>query len=113
MELSKLKYEVRCNLEQLVEDQYFMSKGQRNNDAVDLCIMCHVLHEDPLEYAKLRCNRIKKNPDGATYIDLRNRVKKITPYLEKWGEVGKEYKALDFLTRDYEFPNSSLIEEDK
>ena len=112
MKLSELKYEVRANLEQLVGDQNFMRVGQRNNDAVDMAIMCHVLHEDPLQYASVKCTRVNF-PNSATYIDLRNRLKKIEPYLGKWGEEGKEYEALDYLTRDYGFPGSNDIIEDE
>lgn len=76
-------------------------QGQRNNMAVDLTCLCHVLEIDAEETAALAFDEL----GGNTYfdrIDLAERVETIKPYTYAWDAYGPD-GVFDYLTMEWEW----------
>ena len=81
----------------LINDPNFMKAGQRNDNAVNLCIVCRVLGWDEpdkwfLKFAEQHRNQF--TPDEI-YKAL-DHIKRVMPYAEAWGPEGNEGEALKY-----------------
>lgn len=89
-------------LEALQLDDKFMKSGRRNDDGVDFSIACHILGLDPMDM--LESTMLSKlKPGGRSWIEAKNVIHRINPYLSKWGPAGMEWKAIFSLQRPYSF----------
>lgn len=72
-------------LSDLFDDPDYAISGRRNDDAVNTCIASYVLDiPDPVEFIKKMClEQIKM--DGYSYAKFEEHVKRVVPYLDKWG----------------------------
>ena len=84
--------------------------GHRNNLAVDLACMCHVLALDPVEVAKAAWEQAM--PYARDETDLEDRIKTIKMYLYSWDTFGRNGVfgyLMDWYDEEVE-PSGDLIE---
>lgn len=78
----------------------FAEDGHRNNDAVNCCIALHVLGYNPLIWFNTFFKEDEVREDNRFFICdatiFMEHVKRITPYVYKWGPKGNEGNALAF-----------------
>lgn len=65
-------------LANMAEDPLMFTAGRRNNDAVNLCIVCNILFADPFEVAMM----ITKDADD--YKHALDHIERVKPYVEDW-----------------------------
>ena len=62
----------------------FYMEGRRNDTAVDLCCVCHVLGLDPLKVAEIAWEGSYCSTPNSRRYDLQHRVEIINDYLDSW-----------------------------
>lgn len=83
-------------LEALMEDPDFGHSGQRNHDAVNLCCVLHAYGvDDP--YAWFEDLDAFVNFAVHDFSEMLECIKRVEPYLEKWGPEGNRSEALCFM----------------
>lgn len=81
----------------LLADPMFASDGRRNNDAVNACIVLHVLGYDAKDAMEHLMAEWTDNEFRIKWF--MEHVERVYPYLESWGRssTGHEYEALEYL----------------
>ena len=86
-------------LRKTMNDWSFAEDGNRNTCAVNGCIALFVLGYDPETWFENFCDEQEDKTHRWFASDLwkfMEHVKRVNPYVYKWGPAGNEARALDF-----------------
>lgn len=81
-------------LEETMDTETFISRGHRNDDAVNACIALHVLGYDPSTWLEAFLSVNTEKFYGEDVELFMAHVDRVVPYLSEWGPEGIEGNAL-------------------
>lgn len=81
------KDDLKANLkDDFLENELAFSDGRKNDDAVDMCIICHCLGYDVDDLVDEMANKFDWT--RRRYVEAMEHIERVKPYCDKWGDPG-------------------------